>query len=149
MARAPTFHRLARLGWRNQLLLVEAGLVVTIAALLVAAAPFRAAIRTGSRGLGRAHGNVADLSRVAWSVSRVAGAMPWRALCLEQGLAAQWLLRRRGFDAVLHYGIGRATGRELAAHVWVSVDGETVIGGDPDGHFAEVVSYPGATTITR
>ncbi|QIK95130.1 lasso peptide biosynthesis B2 protein [Sphingomonas sp. HDW15A] len=30
--------------------------------------------------------------------------LPWRAKCFEQGLAAAWMLRRRGRAYDLHYG---------------------------------------------
>jgi hypothetical protein len=64
-------------------------------------------------------------------------------LCIEQGLAAQRMLRRGGRDALLHYGARQnpASGR-LEAHVWVSVDERTVIGGEEAPGFAAVAAYP-------
>jgi hypothetical protein len=50
------------------------------------------------------------------------------------------MLRRRGFDARLHYGIANAGG--LKAHVWVSVDGKIVIGGGPAPDYKCVAVYP-------
>ncbi|HEX8655150.1 MAG TPA: lasso peptide biosynthesis B2 protein [Allosphingosinicella sp.] len=67
--------------------------------------------------------------------------VPWRALCFESALALRTLLRRRGVDAVLHYGMARSEG--LRAHVWLSVDGETVIGGEAEG-YEEVAQFPPA-----
>ena len=69
--------------------------------------------------------------------------MPWRTLCIEKGLAVQRMLRRGGVDAVLHYGARRSvkTG-ELEAHVWVSVSGEIVIGGEEALGMPELARFP-------
>lgn len=67
--------------------------------------------------------------------------VPWRALCFESALALRTMLRRRGVDAVLHYGMARDEG--LRAHVWLSVGGETVIGGEAEG-YKEVAQFPPA-----
>ena len=68
--------------------------------------------------------------------------LPWRTKCIEKGLAVQRLLRSGGVDALLHYGARHAENGMLEAHVWVSVDGETVIGGDEAPGFAELAQYP-------
>lgn len=65
--------------------------------------------------------------------------VPWRALCFESALALRTMLRRRGVDAVLHYGM--AQDEDLRAHVWLSVGGETVIGGEAEG-YKEVAQFP-------
>lgn len=66
--------------------------------------------------------------------------MPFRALCFEQGLTLQRMLRSRGRDACLHYGI--SPGEPLEAHVWVSLDGVIVCGGEEAKRFAEVGRWP-------
>ena len=77
-----------------------------------------------------------------WSIEAAAAAVPWRAVCLQQGLALQWMLRRRGIDALLHYGLAKEQGRELAAHVWVAVGDNLVIGGDIASKFRCVATFP-------
>jgi hypothetical protein len=37
---------------------------------------------------------------------------PWTPVCIQRGLAAQWMLRRRGIDARLHLRTGRPTIRK-------------------------------------
>jgi hypothetical protein len=81
--------------------------------------------------------NVPDLGRAVAGVARRA---PFRALCFEQGLTVQRMLRRRGLPAVLHYGIG--AGAPPRAHVWVSLDGEIVHGGELAPQFQEVGQWP-------
>lgn len=69
--------------------------------------------------------------------------MPFRALCLQQGIAFQWMLRRRGINAVLHYGIFLPEGGgDMLAHVWVSVDGKVLLGHREREGYAEVARYP-------
>ena len=63
-------------------------------------------------------------------------------MCIQQGLALQWMLRRRGVDARLHYGIAKDERGELQAHVWVAAGGEVVIGGAEAPQFKCVATYP-------
>ena len=63
--------------------------------------------------------------------------MPFRAVCLQQALACQIMLRRRGVEARLHYGV--AIGERLEAHVWVSVGNRIVIGEEEAGRFRSLL----------
>ena len=75
--------------------------------------------------------------RVGRMVRRVARRVPFRAVCLPQAMAAQWMLRRRGVRSRLVFGArrGAAPDRTLEFHAWLIVAGECVIGA------AEVESY--------
>jgi hypothetical protein len=54
--------------------------------------------------------------------------MPFRALCLQQALAAHAMLRRRGIASVIHFGTARA-GQGLAdGHAWLDAAGVRVTG---------------------
>lgn len=66
--------------------------------------------------------------------------MPFRALCFERGLTLQRMLRRRGEPARLHYGI--APGGMLKAHVWVTLHGRTILGGEEAPDYPEVAQWP-------
>ncbi len=131
--------RFARLGRSRQLLLAEALAMIFLAAIAIRLLPFERAIRFGSRPLGSLSPVDED---IAWSVASVAARVPWRALCFEQGLALQRMLRRRGVDARLHYGIGKGGDGELLAHVWVTVGDLIVIGGENAPVFRAVAVYP-------
>jgi hypothetical protein len=60
------------------------------------------------------------------------------------------MLRSSGIDAVLHYGARHhpVTGK-LEAHVWVTVDGRAVAGGEDAPQFAEIATYPQIRTQFR
>ena len=104
--------------------------------------PFRRAIRFGSVPLGQRDAAVSAQDCV-WAVEAAARRVPWRTVCFQQGLSVQHMLRRRGFDARLHYGARTSdVPARLEAHVWVAVDGLAVMGGNQSADFAEVASYP-------
>lgn len=50
------------------------------------------------------------------------------ATCLVTGLAGHYLLTRNGFCPTLHIGVKKETDRVLAAHAWVTIDTQVVIG---------------------
>jgi hypothetical protein len=52
------------------------------------------------------------------------------------------MLRRRGLPSILHYGVGRGPESRLRAHVWVSLEGETLLGGEVAEQFACLATFP-------
>lgn len=122
------------------MLLAEAVAGLAGASIALALMPFSRAIRSSAGPLGRATGEAADDS--IWALRAAARRVPWRAVCIHQGIAAQRMLRRRGIDARLHYGIGTGDTDVLKAHVWVTVGDDIVIGGESAGEFARVATWP-------
>lgn len=122
-------------------LLLEATASLVLASVALSLLPFKRAIQLGSIPLGRKAG--ASVKEVIAAIEASARRLPWRNVCIHNGIAAQRMLRRRGFDAILHYGIGNDRERDvLAAHVWVSLDGVPVIGGEEARAFACVGAFP-------
>ena len=147
MASLSLLRRFGALEWRERLVLGEALAALVLSSVAVAILPFRRAIRlaAGVRAEGSA-ADAAEIRRIVWGLGRVAREAPWRARCFQQGLAVQVMLRRRGVDAVLRYGVGKRPDGELAAHVWVTVGTTTVIGGEVVSAYREVACWPGAAT---
>ena len=139
MSIAELIVRGSRLSRRRRLLLARAAWALAGAAVAVRFLPFRRAIRFGSAPVGDRQ--VASVREHVWAVERTAQFLPVRSVCIHKGLALQRMLRSDGVGAVLHYGVGRNSD-ELRAHVWVTVDGEIVIGGDEAAHFHCVATYP-------
>lgn len=140
---APVFTRFRRLGRERQSLLIEATLELALASAAVALLPFRRAIVRGSTPLGEAGDRAGTVETLVWAVEAAARRLPWRTVCIEQGIAAQRMLRRRGIDARLHYGARtQNTPSRLEAHVWVTVDKIAVIGAAEALGFAEIATYP-------
>lgn len=137
------FTRFRRLGRERQSLLIEAAYELTLASASVALLPFRRSILRGSAPLPSGRRPSAAVATVVWAVEAAARRLPWRTVCIEQGLAAQRMLRRRGIDARLHYGARNDhSASRLEAHVWVTVDEIPVIGGSEAAWYAAIATYP-------
>lgn len=150
MASLPPLRRFCALDRRNQLLLGEALVLLALASAAASILPFRRAIRLGAGERAEVGADDATaIRRIAWVVARVAAVVPWHARCFQQGLAVQIMLRRRGVDAVLRYGVGKGPDLALAAHVWVTVGTMIVIGGDAVAAYCEVASWPEAPAVGR
>lgn len=132
--------RLRALPWPDRVLLAEALMSLVLAALVVAFLPFRTIDRfAGRTSRAKPAGDARLLGkRVAWAIRAGARRAPFRAKCFEQGLAAAWMLRRRGISATLHYGAARED-QTLVAHVWVTAGDDEVIGCENKDRFAELV----------
>ena len=133
-----------RLSWRDRLLLLEATFWLAVAALVIAVLPFHHLGRLAAFPLCRqAPPQQSRLTgqRVRWSVIACARLVPWRAMCFQQGLAAQLMLRRRGIPSVLYYGAALEDQR-LSAHVWVRDRDADVIGGEIASRYAVLTAFP-------
>ncbi|UIJ46187.1 lasso peptide biosynthesis B2 protein [Sphingomonas cannabina] len=129
--------------------MIEACLTLAAASLLVKCLPFRRIARLAAHPpAGRApvdRKQAADT--VAWAVRAAAKRARFRAVCIEQGLAAQWMLRRRGIAATMHYGVAQDPARGLIAHVWVRIGEHDVIGGETAGRFTPLARFPDAPPL--
>jgi len=124
----------------------EASAMLALAAVLIPLLPFKLLVRTLAWGGAdpAKHERPQPLAaRLTLAVERASRRMPWRTVCFHRGLATHWMLRRRGLESILHYGVGHGEGR-LGAHVWVSLDGHILIGADEAASHACVASFPAA-----
>jgi len=130
MAWFKTFHG-APTKWHRRtcaerLLLLEAFALLGIARLAVLALPFKWL----AVSLGR-HMNEADVQlsvsnlnlarEVGHAVLSAANYTPWESACLPQGVAAQWMLKRRHVAGTLYLGVAKADAKpeKLVAHAWL------------------------------
>ena len=130
-----------RRGLRQWPLLVETLVTLVAASGAIRLLPFRRVVRIADRS-GTPRRRRGDVPTLIWAVEALARRMPWRTVCFQKGLTLHLMLRRRGIASLLHYGVGRGDADELAAHVWVSVDGEIVQGGDVVDRFRCLATYP-------
>ena len=141
LSNAGSLRRLGRISRAQRGLLLRAVATLAVASAAIAMLPFKRAVGFGLVSLGSRSGGL-TVKDCVWAVEAAARRVPWRAMCFEQGLAAQRILRKSGIDAVLHYGARHSPfSNKLEAHVWVSVGGETVLGGEEAG-FNEIATFP-------
>ena len=136
--------RLAALPWRDRALLAEAAVLLAGARVTVVLLPFRVLARR--LGVRRAESPVTatasdvELRRIGWAIRAIARRTPWRGECLEQGLAAKAMLRRRRIPNTLYLGVAREeTG--VAAHAGVRSGMFHVTGGADVGAYAVVATF--------
>ncbi len=127
------------------------GAAETVAALwiawvLVFVVPFRwtarwfgAAVAPSSQISERRVGNARYVAR---RLQRVAAHMPWRTTCLVQAIAGAIMLRRRGIETIIRFGVNRADGG-LSAHAWLLVGDTIVLGGEIAPEFSPLADLGG------
>ncbi|MEJ0026252.1 MAG: lasso peptide biosynthesis B2 protein [Rhizomicrobium sp.] len=141
--------RFVQVDGRRRLLVVEAATCLLAARLALVFVPFpRLARRLGtfvsptdpraSHGAAQALPRDALIAReTGWAVTRAARHVPFRAVCLPQAMAAQFMLRRRGVTSVMRFGAGKKVDSPLEAHAWL------------DAANVEVTGYPVAPNIVE
>lgn len=147
---ASAARRLLQLSWPDRLLFAEALLSLAVARLAVVVLPFRVLARHLGTHMGespRADDPAAEAPRrVAWAVAAASRRVPWRSMCLEQGLAAKAMLRRRGIPNTLYLGVARALdpADSVDAHAWVRAGTLHVTGGRDQSRYAVVSTFADA-----
>ena len=140
------FSKLRRLSRQDRLLLMQAIFWLAIAGLAISTLSFHRVGLLAARSVRCAAPpddvRLAKINRIRWAIGAAAARVPWRALCFQQGLAAQWMLRRRGIASVLYYGAAQDEQKGLLAHVWVRDGDVDVIGGEIAPRFAVLATFP-------
>ena len=123
--------------------LLEALLALAVSSAAVRLLPFKRVARIATLRRDRASVRQPHrAARIGWAVNAWARRVPWKAVCFQVGLATHLMLRRRGLGSVLHYGVGRSDAGDLAAHVWVTVGADMIVGGFDHHRFREVLRLP-------
>jgi transglutaminase-like putative cysteine protease len=124
-------------------LLIEATLALLLARLAVRLLSAARITAWASRPPRRPDRFAADtvVEGVSKAVEEIA-AKPWmQALCLPQALATHAMLRRRGVAGRLCLGAVREGGA-LAAHAWVELGDEVLVGGGTEqAQFTRLVTF--------
>ena len=111
---------------RRRLLLEAAVLFAAMrAALLIV--PFGTLRRLQGR-VSRGVAQVDDPDSVGWAVQAVALRLASRPSCLLKALVADLMLRHRGYESTVHFGVRRREPRGLDGHAWVECEGHVVVG---------------------
>lgn len=140
--RANPIDTLRRLDGERRALLAEALVALVMASAAIRILPFVKVGEMASRPLGPSAGGHDLAPKVVWAVEAWARRVPWRAVCFQQGLAAQMMLRRRGVDSTLYFGAARRPEKSLEAHVWVRAGKTDVIGCEDAPDFAILAAFP-------
>jgi hypothetical protein len=130
---------LVRMGSARRGLLAEALLWLALSRLVLVVLPFRriaahlgelVPLQDGEQLAVGTPGDGVLAGDIGWAVRRMAAHVPFRAVCLEQAIAAKIMLRRRGIRSLLNLGVARGTSpaRRLRAHAWLHTADTRVTG---------------------
>jgi hypothetical protein len=119
---------------------VEALIALVAARVLVLVLPLRRIGPLVAQRKDRPGAAPGMVAAIAWALDAAGRRLPLRTACYERGIAACWMLARRGHDALLHYGVGQVDG-QIAAHVWVTSAEHPVVGTEVAGDYTELARY--------
>jgi hypothetical protein len=136
-----------QLSMQEQLLLVEAVVLLFITKLLVLFVPFRklapcfGSINKES-GLHVRAEDLARIAKVRKTIMAASNNVPWKSVCLDQALVATIMLNRRNIPNTLFLGVKlNQEQSKLEAHAWVSCDDKIFIGGEQSKTFKVVACF--------
>lgn len=118
-------------------LAIEALVLLAVSRIALGVLPFRVAMPwlglRLQRGAATPEGEGPQVAPivplVADAVHRAATVAPFRAVCLQQAVAAALMLRRRGYAAHIHFGVAKDADGNMIAHAWSRCQGKLVTGG--------------------
>jgi hypothetical protein len=97
------------------LIVTEAALLLTSARIALWLAPFQQLMAVLSRPTAQVDLSESERSETRQAVRQGILAarryLPFPTTCLHRAIAAHWMLRRRGVDATLYYGVTRSGGK--------------------------------------
>lgn len=123
---------------------IEAVLALATARLALAILPFHVVMRCfGLRQDQKPNGRIAahQARSIGRTIRRVARYMPFRAVCLQQALAAALMLRRRHLAVQIHIGLAHKPDGDVHGHAWCLSGGAEVTGVEEAAGFAPIVVY--------
>jgi hypothetical protein len=86
------------------------------------------------------------LKKIAWAVKTASAHIPG-ATCLTQALAAQTMLKSRGFPADLRIGVAKDDHGCFQAHAWLVSGDRVIIGGEEHENFVPFGSIGTPATL--
>lgn len=115
-----------RKSFSDYLLAAEALAYLAAAGLAVRYLPFRRIANWMASPGGGGQPSIAA-GRIALAVERASRRAPWRTVCIHEGISAHRMLARRGFPSQFVYGLQQSPDA-LAAHVWVRIGADVIVG---------------------
>jgi hypothetical protein len=127
-------------------LLFEALVCLAIARIVMACVPFRRiAAWLGTPGAESPAGATEEEARTAeavgWAVEAMGKRVPWDGRCLAQALAATSMLRRRGLEGTVSFGVCDGESAGFDAHSWLRVGPLIVTGGASHERFKVFTTF--------
>lgn len=116
-------------------LVIEAGILSVFVYVGLRTLSFASLRRALDACSGRVtHDGAHNIARVKWAVEAASRRIPGGRTCLIEALTADVMLRRRGYEPVLHFGVRKHANRipPVDGHAWVVCDNRIVVGSVAD-----------------
>jgi len=132
--------RFLELDRADQWLLLRAVGWLAVARVRLATTPFaRLAGALGSDcGVDGGHSDSVLPERIGFAVRAAANNVPWRSDCFPQAIAAREMLRRYGYESIIHLGVDKIDEANIAGHAWLTCGDTVVTGGETMDRYSEV-----------
>ncbi len=78
---------------------------------------------------------------IGWAVEVLGRRVPWDGRCLAQALAASGMLRRRGLEGTVSFGVCEGESTGFDAHAWLRVGSCVVTGGPASERFTVFTTF--------
>lgn len=126
--------RFVQLPRARKYLLGEAFLVLAVVGVTMTCLPFRRIAawlgKPGAEGPATITADELTTARaVGWAVGAIGRRVPWDGRCLAQALGAVYMLRRRGLEGTVSFGVCKGASLSFDAHAWLRVGSYVVTGG--------------------
>jgi hypothetical protein len=127
-------------------LLLEALIALAIARIAMALLPFRrVAAWMGTPGIETpttaTDADTSTAKEIGWAVGVLARRVPWDGRCLAQALAGTGMLRHRGLEGTVSFGVRRGEIAEFDAHAWLRFGPILVTGGPGHEQFNTFTTF--------
>ena len=135
-----------RISAAQRSLLWEAIAALAIARIALACIPFsRIAAWLGTSGAESPAAVTPEQAQAAeavgWAVSALARRVPWDGRCFAQALAATAMLRHRGVDGTVSFGVREGASAGFEAHAWLRVGTRMATGGPGHERFKAFTTF--------
>ena len=145
--------RFSRLSRKDRILTYEAAVTLWFARLWLVLMPFRKVAEKLGTSYPAATPNSmlaptsneqdAIAEQVGEAVRRASKNVPYKAVCIQQAVAAKIMLARRGIPSVMHFGVGRTDDEheKMRAHAWLATANVEVTGYPLDDGLTEIAYF--------
>lgn len=148
------FNTFLRLNFYQRFLLVEAVMLTGLARMGVLTLSFRWIARVFGRQAGLAGQEAAAANQelqksVRWAISATSSRVPWNANCLAQAIAATIMLRRRGHEGTVYFGVLKNEAGRCEAHAWLRSGDVIVTGAEGRSGFTVISTFQFSASLFR
>lgn len=82
-----------------------------------------------------------DIDAIRCVLRVVPPLMLWKSKCLDQAMTAQRMLKRRGLQSTLYFGMVKEKDQSLIAHAWLRCGKHWIVGFHPQIQYTIVGTY--------